>query len=68
VTLRVIEAHGADLAAGAIIMAEAGRLRVRLPGNAGLTGRALRPALSALESMPRSRRCSCGPSPVRAVA
>jgi predicted nuclease of predicted toxin-antitoxin system len=30
-TLRVIEAHGADLAAGAIITAEAGRLRVRLP-------------------------------------
>jgi predicted nuclease of predicted toxin-antitoxin system len=32
VTLRVIEAHGADLAGGAIITAEAGRLRVRLPG------------------------------------
>jgi predicted nuclease of predicted toxin-antitoxin system len=30
-TLRVIEAHGADLTAGAIITAEAGRLRVRLP-------------------------------------
>ncbi len=35
VTLRVIEAHGADLAAGAIITAEAGRLRVRLPGDGG---------------------------------
>jgi hypothetical protein len=31
VTLRVIEAHGADLASGAIITAEQGRLRVRLP-------------------------------------
>ena len=29
VTLRVLEAHGPDLAAGAIITAEAGRLRVR---------------------------------------
>ena len=29
VTLRVLEAHGTDLAAGAIITAEAGRLRVR---------------------------------------
>ncbi len=28
VTLRVIKAHGADLAAGAIITAEAGRLRL----------------------------------------
>ena len=35
VTLRVIEAHGADLAAGAIITAEAARLRVRLPGDGG---------------------------------
>ena len=34
-TLRVIEAHGADLAAGAIITAEAGRLRVRLPSAGG---------------------------------
>jgi hypothetical protein len=32
VTLRVIEAHGAVLAAGAIVTAEAGRLRLRLPG------------------------------------
>ena len=32
VTLRVIQTHGADLAAGAIITAQAGRLRVRLPG------------------------------------
>jgi predicted nuclease of predicted toxin-antitoxin system len=31
-TLRVIQTHGADLAAGAIITAEAGRLRLRLPG------------------------------------
>jgi predicted nuclease of predicted toxin-antitoxin system len=30
VTLRVIEAHGTELAAGAIITAEPGRLRVRL--------------------------------------
>jgi predicted nuclease of predicted toxin-antitoxin system len=29
VTLRVIQAHGADLAAGAIVTAEPGRLRVR---------------------------------------
>jgi predicted nuclease of predicted toxin-antitoxin system len=35
VTLRVIEAHGADPAAGASITAEAGRLRVRLPGDGG---------------------------------
>jgi predicted nuclease of predicted toxin-antitoxin system len=35
VTLRVIEAHGTDLAAGAIITAEAGRLRVRLPSAGG---------------------------------
>jgi len=33
VTLRVIQAHGADLASGAIITAEAGRLRLRLPGH-----------------------------------
>jgi len=32
VTLRVIQAHGVDLAAGAIITAEIGRLRVRSPG------------------------------------
>jgi len=32
VTLRVIEAHGADLARGAIITAEASRFRLRLPG------------------------------------
>jgi hypothetical protein len=31
VTLAVVEAHGTDLAAGAIVTAEAGRLRVRLP-------------------------------------
>jgi predicted nuclease of predicted toxin-antitoxin system len=31
VTLQVIQAHGTDLAAGAIITAEAGRLRLRLP-------------------------------------
>lgn len=31
VALRVIEVHGKDLAAGAIITAESGRLRVRLP-------------------------------------
>ena len=30
VTLRVLQLHGADLAAGAIVTAEAGRLRVRL--------------------------------------
>ncbi|HEY6104670.1 MAG TPA: DUF5615 family PIN-like protein, partial [Anaeromyxobacteraceae bacterium] len=35
VTVRVIQAHGADLSAGAIITAEAGRLRLRLPGAAG---------------------------------
>lgn len=29
-TLRVLQLHGADLAAGAIVTAEAGRLRVRL--------------------------------------
>lgn len=32
VTVQVVEAHAADLAAGAIITAEAGRLRVRVPG------------------------------------
>lgn len=32
-TLRVIEGHAADLASGAIITAEQGRLRVRLPGS-----------------------------------
>jgi predicted nuclease of predicted toxin-antitoxin system len=32
VTLRVLDAHGADLTIGAIITAEAGRLRLRLPG------------------------------------
>ena len=32
VTLQVVAAHAADLAAGAIITAEAGRLRVRVPG------------------------------------
>ncbi|MBI5070781.1 MAG: DUF5615 family PIN-like protein [Deltaproteobacteria bacterium] len=32
VSLQVVEAHGADLAAGAIITAEAGRLRMRSPG------------------------------------
>jgi predicted nuclease of predicted toxin-antitoxin system len=31
VTLRVVESHGPDLAAGAILTAEFGRLRVRLP-------------------------------------
>ena len=35
VTSRVIQAHGADLAAGAIITAEAGRLRIRLPSTRG---------------------------------
>lgn len=35
VTLRVIAAHGADLIAGAIITAEPGRLRVRLPAAEG---------------------------------
>lgn len=35
VTLQVIGTHGADLAAGAIVTAEAGRLRLRLPGNDG---------------------------------
>jgi len=35
VTLRVLESHGADLASGAIVTAEAGRLRVRLPGDGG---------------------------------
>ena len=33
-TLRVLQLHGADLAAGAIVTAEAGRLRVRLPTGA----------------------------------
>jgi predicted nuclease of predicted toxin-antitoxin system len=32
VTLRVIQAHGADLTRGAIATAEVGRLRLRLPG------------------------------------
>jgi predicted nuclease of predicted toxin-antitoxin system len=32
VTVRVLQAHGADLTAGAIITAEGGRLRLRLPG------------------------------------
>jgi predicted nuclease of predicted toxin-antitoxin system len=31
VTLRVVQTHGTELAAGAIITAEAGRLRLRLP-------------------------------------
>ena len=31
VTLHVLQLHGADLATGAIVTAEAGRLRVRLP-------------------------------------
>lgn len=35
VTLRVLESHGADLASGAIVTAEAARLRVRLPGDGG---------------------------------
>lgn len=35
VTLRVVEAHGPELAASAIITAEAGRLRLRLPGTEG---------------------------------
>jgi len=30
VTLRVLQLHGADLTSGAIVTAEAGRLRVRL--------------------------------------
>jgi hypothetical protein len=33
VTLQVIADHGTDLAAGAIITAEAGRLRLRLPND-----------------------------------
>ncbi len=33
VALRVIQAHGADLAGGAIITAEVGRLRLRIPGS-----------------------------------
>jgi predicted nuclease of predicted toxin-antitoxin system len=32
VTLRVVQAHGTDLARGAIATAEMGRLRLRLPG------------------------------------
>lgn len=35
VMLKVLEAHGDDLAAGAIITAEAGRLRLRLPSADG---------------------------------
>ena len=34
VTLHVLQLHGADLATGAIVTAEAGRLRVRLPTGA----------------------------------
>jgi len=34
VTLRVLAAHGADLQRGAILTAESGRLRIRLPGGA----------------------------------
>ncbi len=33
VTLQVIADHGADLASGAIITAETGRLRLRLPND-----------------------------------
>lgn len=32
VTLRVLAAHGGDLAGGAIVTAEANRLRLRIPG------------------------------------